>query len=83
MEANKRSRICVFCDGSGGPNKPINPNKLLLGPGSKIHDSQEVSPRNLGSRGCCPNKRRSPNDPRSTILKKSLQEILDLGSWPE
>ena len=40
----------VFCEGSGCPNKRINPNKPLFGPGSKIQDSQAVSPRNLGSR---------------------------------
>ena len=57
-----------------GPNKRISPNKPLFGAGSKIQDCGEVLPGNLGSR--------KMGDPRSKIVGKSCQEILDPGVGP-
>ena len=56
------SMIVVFCDGSGGPNKRIIPNKLLFGPGSKIQGPRfsQSLPKKSWIQG---NKRRNPNKP--------------------
>ena len=76
--------IVVFCGGSGGSNKRINPNKPLFGPGS-----QKKSPQEILDPGKSPNKRISLNktrariqDARSRILRNSPQQILDPGAGP-